>query len=242
VEREIVEPYVRLSLIYDAGWSGMSERYAPFLSGLLESSGHSPASVLDIACGTGTLAIALASRGHVVRGIDLSPEMVSIARRKAAGLPNVSFGIGDMRRLVLGGTFDLVLCTFDSVNYIRATDELLCVLRGVSRCLAREGKFVFDSNTHAHYALRSPFAAEREWDGVTVEHRLEYDPSVPEAVVTFRFTDGSVEVHRQRPYDLRVFRPLLSQAGFVVAHAFSDPERHAYDATSERLVCVAGRA
>jgi len=238
VGREQVRPYMRLSRIYDAGWPGLSGRYIPLLGRVLKESGSSCATVLDVACGTGTLAVALAREGHVVHGVDLSPEMVAIARRKAAELPDVSFEIGDMRCLSCEATFDLITCTFDSINYLVTVDALRALFAGVARCLAQAGTFVFDSNTDVHYASRSPFVKQREWDNETVEHQLEYDSAAREARVTFRFARGVVEVHRQRPYDLATLQPLLSEAGLSVTEAYSDPEGHEYDAASERVLCV----
>jgi ubiquinone/menaquinone biosynthesis C-methylase UbiE len=65
--------------------------------------------VLDVGCGTGSLALVLAEQGHTVTGVDLSPNMVELARRKLAGRATILLGdaavppVGDRR-------FDVVLC------------------------------------------------------------------------------------------------------------------------------------
>lgn len=153
-----VKAYTRLSRIYDLGWDEMATRYVPFLLRLLRRVNGRPASVLDVACETGTLAIALARAGHVVHGVDSSSEMIAVARTKASGLARASFDVADMRRLVEDGAFDLITCTFDSVNYLAARDDLRAMFLGVARCLAPRARFVFDSNTEAHYAARAPFS------------------------------------------------------------------------------------
>lgn len=234
-----VRPYSQLSRVYDAGWPGLTDRYIPFVGRLLEGESSRKVRVLDIACGTGEFALALARAGHAVHGIDLSPEMIALAREKAAGIRDVTFAICDMRALACEAAFGLVTCTFDSINYLLDPDDLRATFEGVARCLVPSGAFVFDSNADAHYASRSPLVKEAEWDGERLEHRMEYDPTLHEVRVTFSFPGGVVEVHRQRPYDLETLSPLLGESGLRVAEAYSDLEGHEYIPGSERVVCVA---
>ena len=70
-----------------------------------------PARVADLGCGTGSLSVLLAGAGHEVHGVDLSPQMVGLARGKAAaaGLP-VRFSTADAARPPLApGSVDVVL-------------------------------------------------------------------------------------------------------------------------------------
>ena len=75
----MIKPYERLSKVYDFGWADFSKQYIVLINELFSEHGITQATILDIACGTGTLAIELAQSGHVVRGIDSSPEMIRIA-------------------------------------------------------------------------------------------------------------------------------------------------------------------
>jgi len=67
----LTDPAVR------AAWAGRLREWVP----------NSAAAVLDVGCGTGSLALLLAEQGHRVTGVDLSPVMVERARRKTAGQP-----------------------------------------------------------------------------------------------------------------------------------------------------------
>ncbi len=80
----MMKPYERLSQVYNTGWGDFSEQYFGWINELLRERGPVQAKVLDLAHGTGTLALDLAKCGHVVRGIDISPEMISKGKAKSA--------------------------------------------------------------------------------------------------------------------------------------------------------------
>ena len=70
-----------------------------------------PARVADLGCGTGTLSVLLAEAGYDVDGLDFSPRMVELGRRKADGLPGVRFIVGDAFEAPLSEAhYDVVLC------------------------------------------------------------------------------------------------------------------------------------
>lgn len=86
--------------------------------------------VLDVACGTGDMAVSLVERGCTVTGIDLSEEMLAIARQKA---PMVTFMIADAEHLPFpDASFDAVTCAFGVRNFVhleQGLDEMLRVLK-----------------------------------------------------------------------------------------------------------------
>jgi SAM-dependent methyltransferase len=113
--------------------------------------------VLDLGCGTGNHAIPLASRGYRVTGVDLSPEMLAQAQRKAATnlpsaishspsaiCPQPTFLQGDVRTLDLGQTFDAVLMMFAVLGYQLTNEDVLAALRAVQRHLRQGGLFACD--------------------------------------------------------------------------------------------------
>jgi SAM-dependent methyltransferase len=106
-------------------------------------------SACDLACGTGTTALALAAKGIKMFAVDLSPAMCRIARRKArrARLP---LGVlrADMRSFRLPEPVDLVLCEFDALNHVPRKADLARVARAVARALRPGGYFYFDVNNH----------------------------------------------------------------------------------------------
>lgn len=76
--------------------------------------------LLDVACGTGQHLVHL-SEHYDVEGLDLEPEFVDMARGR---LPGASFHLADMRDFDLGKTFDVVVCLFSSIGYVKTVEAL----------------------------------------------------------------------------------------------------------------------
>lgn len=190
--------------------------------------------VLDLACGTGNVAMRLAKLGYEVWGIDLSAPMVAEARRKAQeeGL-QMHYEVQDAAKLQLPVQFDLVVSLFDSLNYILAPEALQEVFRRVYAHLRAGGAFFFDVNTE--YALREGLFDQ---DNLGSRRRLlyrwksRYDEETKLCTVEMEFwlrdEKGEpslhfTEVHRQRAYGLDELTHMLQLAGFDYVRVF-----HAY--------------
>ena len=231
--------YERLSQVYDIGWRSFAEQYVNLVGQLLAEYGISQARILDLACGTGILAISLAVQGHIVRGFDISPAMVALAKSKSVVIPNLSFEVQDMTEFVVAGKFDLITCTFDSLNYVLHGDGVAAMFRRVARSLTKSGLFVFDSNTSQHYMNVGNGSRKMELGGHSFVHTWSYDSTKKEAVTAFEFADGFGEIHRQRPYDLSQLDPILTDVGLRAVQTWSGFDRSRYNAQSPRLLCVA---
>jgi len=112
----------------------------------------------DLACGTGTTALALARRGINTYAVDLSPVMCRFAREKAARnrLP-LRVLRGDMRSFRLPEAVDLITCEFDALNHVSRRADLRRVAKAVARALRPGGYFFFDVNNSLGF--------ERYWTG-----------------------------------------------------------------------------
>lgn len=112
----------------------------------------------DLACGTGTAALAFAHQGIRMYGVDLSPGMCRCARRKAAaaGMP-LKVIHADMRNFVLPERVGLVSCEYDALNHVPRRADLRRVFRCVARALQPGGWFYFDVNNAEGF--------ERYWTG-----------------------------------------------------------------------------
>ncbi len=104
-------------------------------------------SILDIACGTGTHCLELAGRGHHTVGVDISPEMIEEARRKASSLSmkkNPQFIVQDMREIGVGRKFDVAICMFGGFGYLDSDNDLSRFFSGLSKHLKPGGLFLFE--------------------------------------------------------------------------------------------------
>ncbi len=119
--------------------------------------------LLDAACGTGKSFLPFLGRGYTVTGCDISPEMVALASAKA---PAADLFVADVRALGRIGSFDLVTCLDDSVNYLTGDGDLDAALASLARNLAPDGVLVFDVNTLSTY--RTTFARDMTLDGPEV--------------------------------------------------------------------------
>jgi SAM-dependent methyltransferase len=142
-------------------------------------SGRSPQQVLDVGCGTGFLALRFAELGHTVTGIDLSPQMIDRACRKAeqAGL-KLDFRVGDASALDCGDeTYDLVAArhvVWNLPHPERGVAEWLRVLRPQGRLILIEGR----------WADNDEFAATKG------RHKGRFKERVKDAIVAISLHSG----------------------------------------------------
>ena len=138
-------PYERLAPLWHLHSRRGSPRYERFLPAMRRRFNVPLADVLDLACGVGLFAARLAPDCRRVVGIDSSGLMLAEARKNCGRHANVCIAEGDFRSVVLGETFDIAVCAFDSVNYVDDADGLRDVLRTAARHLHAGGFFLFDA-------------------------------------------------------------------------------------------------
>jgi SAM-dependent methyltransferase len=223
-----------------------------------------PKSVVDLGCGTGNISIPLAKSGFEVFGIDLSPEMLSIARSKwdeppSAGTRGREGSIRwlqqDMRDWDLPAPVDAVISFCDCLNYLTQEQDVISTIRHTFSGLAPGGLFLFDVHaprTLEKYAEEQPFIYDEkdvaylwssEYDAADriIRHDLTFfvrDESSPPGSGLFRrFTES----HTQRSYDPAWLAAQLEAAGFELLHRSADFGWEAPNEDSERLFFVARR-
>ena len=142
--------YESLAASYDAlTYDIPYERILTFWQKLCARQKADVRTVLDLACGTGSLSMLLAKRGYRVLGVDLSEDMLAEADQKAAAMEGNRpfFVCQPMQRLRLPETVDAVICCLDSINYLRKPTDCQKTFRRVYDALTHGGVFVFDINT-----------------------------------------------------------------------------------------------
>jgi SAM-dependent methyltransferase len=228
--------YGEFAHLYSRGdYPRFSEYMAMILPPILKKFAAEPRSILDLACGEGTFAVAMAGRGYAVTGIDSSGDMLALAARKAAesGV-KADFIHGDMRTLSFDGGFDLVTCWFDSLNYLTRDGDLEACYSGVFKSLRAGGLFIFDMNTVYGLGVvwqKKPCEIVEDSEEVFEVHEKQYD--FESNIATMRITgfiregDSWMRVdehHRERGYALVEIHRALRKCGFEVLATWDNPE------------------
>ena len=131
-----------------------------------------PSIVLDLACGTGSMTVALSSRGYDMIGVDMSEDMLSEASIRSEGR-GILYLLQDMRSFELYGTVGAVVCCLDSVNYLLSEKDISKCFANVHNYLDPDGLFVFDMNT--------PYKFENTYsdNAYILEDEIDYEDGEP---------------------------------------------------------------
>lgn len=102
--------------------------------------------ILDLCCGYGRISILLAKKGYKIEGIDISPNLIKFAKKKAEKEHlKIKFRKGDMRKLPYKNeSFDKILCLWSSFNHLLTKEDQLNALKEAYRCLRKNGKYIMD--------------------------------------------------------------------------------------------------
>jgi len=190
---------------------------------LATMSGLSGRRLLDVACGTGSPIGPTVARGFEVVGVDISPQMLELARGKVP--EDVTLLCHDMRELPVLGEFDLVWALCDAVNYLQDPEELVTTFEGFRRNLADGGVVAFDVDTLAtmRALYSSLLVVPGENEVLVCEGRTSED--LPSGGTATSFIDHlqlvhtpwwrrTRSVHHQRHHPEASIRAALEAAGF----------------------------
>ncbi|WP_022765098.1 class I SAM-dependent DNA methyltransferase [Butyrivibrio sp. XPD2006] len=207
--------------------------------------------VVELGCGTGSFTQELYKLGYDIMGIDLSPEMLNLARQKSAeaGI-DIMYLEQDMRELDLYCTAGTIVSVCDSINYVLEDQEVIDTFKLVNNFLYPGGLFIFDFNTLHKYRDvigDTTIAENREdcsfiWDNYYHEddHVNEYDLTIfarcDEKDEVFR---RSVETHFQRGYTLDEMKEFVEKAGLEFIEAIDADTHEAPTDDSERIYIIA---
>lgn len=242
-----MEAYTGFAQVYDTFMDNVPyDEWGEYLVSLLKKYGVEEGLVLDMGCGTGAMTRYLDAHGYDMTGIDVSEEMLTIAKEKSS--PDILYLLQDMREFELYGTMRAAVSICDSMNYILEEDDLLRVFSLVNNYLDPGGIFIFDLNTVYKYQEilgEQNIAEDREecsfiWDNFYDEEEMinEYDLTV------FVQEEGDLfrrycETHYQRAYSLETVRALIEKAGMEVLAIYDAFTYNKPKPDSERVYFVA---
>lgn len=218
---------------------------ADFVLTVMHNAGLDGRTVLDLACGTGSLTEELAERGCEVVGVDISEEMLAEAREKCVRFgENVLLLCQDMCELDLFGTVDCAVCALDSLNHLDGIESVRKAMERVFLFLEPGGVFVFDVNTvykHREVLSNNTFVRETArsflvWqnelrkDGVTVDMYIDVFGLRPDGTYS-RASDDITET----AYERDVLETLLGSIGFESVTVYGEDGEKTVRADEQRL-------
>lgn len=222
------EMYGSFAAVYDTFMDNVPyDEWVRRYEEILKENGITDGILLDLGCGTGNMTLRFSEKGYDMIGVDLSMDMLEIAREKSEGT-GILYLEQDMREFELYGTVKAVLCVCDSINYILNQEEVEKVFSLVDNYLDPGGIFLFDFNTDYKYREiigNDVIAEDRDevsfiWDNFYEEESRinEYELSifVREKEDLYRKYQ---ELHYQRGYTLDEMKEALSKAGLVFLSA-----------------------
>ncbi len=201
------------------------------------------AQVLDVPCGNGRLALALAAHGYTMTGLDIAEEFIDEARSTAGSRAlDIRWICGDMRRLPEATAFDGAFCWGNSFGYLDDAGNAE-FLDAIGRGLEPGARFVIDYGAIAE-ALFPNFHEQRSFEvgGITMDIRQRYDPRCGRLHTEYTFIRDDQRDTRtgsQRVYSAGELCRMLEQSGFEVEALYGDLDRQAFAIGSPHLVVVA---
>ncbi len=219
--------FVYDGLMSDVDYSARTE----YILKLFKKFGQTPTLLLDLACGTGGFSKEFAKRGIEVIGVDMSEDMLSVARETSADANlDILYLCQKADELDLYGTVDGAVCCMDSINHITDKKELVSAFKKVSLFLEPQKLFIFDVNTvfkHEKILGDNTFVLENE--NVYCVWQNEYDKKHRQIHISLDFftKDGKIyqrsgEEFCERAYTDTELQKMLKSAGFKVESVFGD--------------------
>ena len=199
--------------------------WADYIEAHFRKRGIPGKTVLDLACGTGSLTRELAQRGYEMIGVDRSPEMLAEAAEKNREVEGISpiFLCQSMDKLDLYGTIDACVCCLDSVNYVTDPKQLKKAFQRVYLFLMPGGLFLFDINTPKKLRGLDGQVFLDETEDTYCVWRAEYSKRSRMCTYfmdLFRLDEETglwergEELHRERAYEPEELAEFLREAGF----------------------------
>lgn len=245
-----MESYSQFAEFYDSLMSDVDyKERSSYILKLFKSFDKTPTLLLDLACGTGAFSNEMALRGLEVIGVDMSKEMLSVARENSAELnTDVLFLCQKAEQLDLYGTVDGAICCMDSLNHITDIKNLKKAIERVSLFLEKGRLFIFDVNTpykHKNILGNNTFVIEQEdvycvWQNEYNEKTLTTDISID-----FFVNDADGIYHRrseyfsERAYTEEELNKILISCGFEVMAVHEDMTTLPPNETTDRVVYIA---
>ena len=226
-----MDAYKNLAASYDRLTNDVDyEATVEFYMEILRREGIEPRTVVDLACGTGSVTEILARKGYRVIGVDMSEEMLTEAAMKTMDMeqpPMYSCQLLQNLRLPRG--VDMAVCALDSLDYILDPEDCKEAIRRAYKALNPGGIFIFDVNTPEKLRAMDDQVFLDEDDDVYCVWRGEFDEetNICSYGMDLFQREGnmwrrSFEEHREYAYSQEQLTEFLKDAGFTHIQVYAD--------------------
>ena len=214
-----------------------------FYHQILEREGVKPRTAVDLACGTGSVALLLAQKGYAVTGVDMSEEMLTVAFQRAMEQERQPMFVCQMlQQLHLPRGVDLAVCALDGLDYILNPDDCRMAIARVYKALNPGGIFIFDVNTPEKLRAMDGQVFLDEDDDVYCVWRGEFDEetNICSYGMDLFQREGeawhrSFEEHREYAYTREQLTQYLKDAGFTHIRVYADGRMEAPAPGEQRI-------
>ncbi len=247
-EDKNMESYSAFASVYDVLMQDVDYfAWASYIEKIFERYEWKPQNIADIACGTGSITNILAQRGYNLIGVDISEDMLFVAREKAEDMNlDVIYLQQDMKELILPTELDAILCVCDGVNYITREDELILFFQSVYRHLKQKGLFIFDISSWYKLSTilaNNTYAENYEDVSYIWENYFDAERCICDFDLTLFIKEGDrykkyQESHSQRAYHESEILNCLHAANFTKKESFEAFTFQAPSYDSERICFV----
>jgi|SRR5699024_4873582 len=246
--------YTKLANIYDAVMSDVDyDLWADYIDALMLKHHPEPQRVMELACGTGSLALSLDElECYDISGTDRSPQMIARARQKnEARMCKVDFSVMNFLDISTRKTYDVVLCIFDSINYLHSPKQILTFLEECKKLLTPQSLLIFDFTTPANSVEAITYLHNERG---TTENNFRFHRSSTynkeQHIHNNRFliqqlsADGQtveaeyIENHEQKIYTLDQILDIIDQTEYQLITKYDGFEFEEADSESLRITMV----
>ncbi len=236
--------YHALAASYDRLTSDVDyERIVAFYRKILAHEGVTPRRAVDLACGTGSVALILAREGMQVTGVDMSEEMLTVAAQRAQQQASAPmFVCQKLQQLQLPVAADLAVCALDGLDYILDPEDCRRAIHRAYKALNPGGVFIFDVNTPEKLRAMDGQVFLDEDDDVYCVWRGEFDEETN--ILSYGMDlfqrqgevwHRSFEEHREYAYTAQQLKAYLKEAGFTHIRIYGDGCMEAPRAGEQRI-------
>lgn len=245
-----MDKYTDFASVYDILMEHIPyDEWADYIEAILKQYGIDQGLLLELGCGTGAMTRRMATKGYDMIGIDISEDMLTLARERSEGKEDgILYLCQDMREFELFGTVAAVFCVCDTINYMLTPEELGKVFSLVSNYLDSGGLFIFDMDTRYLYEEilgDNTNIIQHEAGDFIWENAYYPEEIINEVELTIYHRQENnlyrrhQETHVRRTYELDEIKELLEKANLDMLNAFDELTWEEPRQESERIYIIA---